>query len=180
MIDERRPKRGRRRHHPCAPSSPAPNDMKPITYCLQFRGKPIPPTQDCARKPGAAGAVLSTSLTEAGIKSRFIWSNDDAEAFLESALTFTGAKRFEELATIVLPRGHVLILRGRGELARSPDAHLRQGTVVWEVASGEGQFCGGTRSRHIELRPERVSAENSIHFMPHARTRGSGHRVDPA
>ena len=31
---------------------------------------------------------------------------------------------------------------GLGHLARSPDPHLQQGTAMWEIEGGEGQFDG--------------------------------------
>jgi hypothetical protein len=116
--------------------------MRPITYSLQFRGQ----TEELAgglRKRGLApGCSLVTNLTPRGVDARYVWSPDDDEALLESTVVFTEGDGFRESGTIFFSRGHVLHLRGRGQLARSADPHLRHGTVVWEVAGGAGQFDG--------------------------------------
>jgi hypothetical protein len=118
--------------------------MRPITYSLQFRGQAIEREGGLMRQGRSPGCSLVTSLTSAGVKARFVWASDDHEALFESILAFTGADSFEEDGTIVFARGHVLLARGLGRLAASPDPHLRQGTALWEVVGGEGQFEGAS------------------------------------
>lgn len=116
--------------------------MKPITYTLQFRGQATEHEGGLRKHGRAPGCSLVTSLTPEGIDSHYRWASDDNEALFESALVFTAAGSFEEQGTIFFARGHALHLTGRGDLAPSPNPHLRQGTVVWEVAGGEGHFAG--------------------------------------
>ncbi|HET9244110.1 MAG TPA: hypothetical protein VFN99_11790 [Gaiella sp.] len=116
--------------------------MKPITYSLQFRGQATEYEGGLRKYGRAPGCSLETSLTPEGIDAHYRWASDDIEALFESALVFTAAGIFVERGTIFFMRGHALRLSGRGDLAPSPDPHLRQGTVVWEVAGGEGDFLG--------------------------------------
>jgi hypothetical protein len=118
--------------------------MKPITYSLQFRGAAVEHDGMLHKHASAPGCALVTSLTLGGVAGSFVWAPGEEEAFFRSRLTFTGGQGFDEEGTIVFSRGHALHLRGRGHLAASPDPHLRQGTVVWEVASGVGQFDGAS------------------------------------
>ena len=82
-----------------------------------------------------------TSLTCEGVEGHFVWEAQAAEAFFRSMLRYTGDGTFKEEGAIVFARGHVLRIRGRGELAASPDPDLYQGAVVWDVEAGEGQFA---------------------------------------
>jgi hypothetical protein len=116
--------------------------MRPITYSLQFRGQAVELYRGLRKQGRAPGCALVTSLTPGGLEARYVWACDDDEALFESTLAFTGDSSFEELGTIHFARGHALHLRGVGELAASPDPHLRQGTVAWEVTGGEGAFAG--------------------------------------
>lgn len=118
--------------------------MKPITYSLQFRGH-AEELEGGLRKQGRApGCALVTSLTSAGLDARYVWSPDEDEALFESTLCFTAGDAFREDGTILITRKHTLRLRGRGRLTRSPDPHLRHGTVVWEVTGGSGQFVAAS------------------------------------
>jgi hypothetical protein len=114
--------------------------MKPITYSLQFRGQAAQLERGLQKQARAPGCALVTSLTHAGVQGTFVWAPDDDEAFFESTLTFTDRGGFDEAGTIVFSRGHSLRVLGRGQLASSADTQLLHGTVVWEVAGGEGQF----------------------------------------
>jgi hypothetical protein len=116
--------------------------MKPITYSLQFRGEAAEVEHGLRKQAWAPGGALVTNLAPEGVKGGFVWAPDDVEAFLESTLTFTTAHSFDEEGAIAFSPGNTLRLRGRGRLAASPDPHLRQGTIVWHVAGGEGQFAG--------------------------------------
>jgi hypothetical protein len=118
--------------------------MKPITYSLQFRGQASEFEDGLRKQASAPGCALVTSLTPTGAEGSFVWAPGEEEAYFESTLAFTGEQGFEERGTIVFARVHTLHVQGYGQLATSPDAHLRQGTVVWEVAGGEGQFEGAS------------------------------------
>lgn len=119
--------------------------MRPITYALQFRGQADDLEGGGLRKQARApGCALVTSLTPEGVAGSFVWAPGVEEAYLESTLALADDDTFEGHGTIVFSRGHVLNVLGRGQFMPSPDPHLRHGTVVWEVAGGEGQFDGAS------------------------------------
>jgi len=114
--------------------------MRPITYSLQFRGQAAERAGGLQKHVRAPGCALVTSLGPGGVEGSFVWAADDEEAFLESTLVFTGNESFEERGRIVFARGHSILIEGQGQLFASPDPHLSQGTVVWTVTGGDGQF----------------------------------------
>jgi hypothetical protein len=118
--------------------------MRPITYSLQFRGQADELEGGLREEARAPGGALVTSLTPEGVAGSFVWAPGDEEAYFESTLAFADDDSFEGRGTIVFARGHSLHVRGRGQFTPSPDPNLRQGTVVWGVAGGEGQFEGAT------------------------------------
>lgn len=118
--------------------------MTPITYSLQFRGQADELPVGLRKHGRAPGCALVTKLTHNGLEARYLWSPDEDEALLEAVLVYTSSRRFREDATIRFARGHALRLRGRGEIAASADPDLRHGTVVSEVAGGEGRFAAAT------------------------------------
>jgi hypothetical protein len=118
--------------------------MKPITYSLQFRGQATHVEGGLRKEASAPTCALLTNLTPDGVEGHYVWAPDDDEAFFVSTLAFTEGDSFEEKGRIVFSRGNTLRIRGRGQLGASPDPHLRQGTVVWEVTGGEGQFDGAS------------------------------------
>jgi hypothetical protein len=85
-----------------------------------------------------------TSLTPDGVEGQYVWAPGDDEALFASTLAFTRGDSFEEEGTIVFSRGNTIRIRGQGQLQASPDPHLLQGTVIWDVSSGEGQFEGAS------------------------------------
>lgn len=118
--------------------------MKPITYSLQFRGQADELEGALRKQARAPGCALVTSLTPDGVFGSFVWAPGDEEAFFQATLAFTADESFEGQGTIAFLRGHVLHVWGRGQFTPSRDPHLRQGTVVWEVTGGEGQFEGAS------------------------------------
>jgi hypothetical protein len=118
--------------------------MKPITFSLQFRGQVAEFEGDLRKQARAPGCALVTRLTADGPAGRFVWAPGDEEALLESTLAFQDEGRFDEAGTIVFALGNKLRIRGRGRLAPSADADLRQGTVVWSIDGGDGHFDGAT------------------------------------
>jgi hypothetical protein len=116
--------------------------MMPVVYSMQFRGeaRPIAPGVLSTASTAPSGALLTTIDVD-GVHGRFEPAPGE-EATFRSRLCFADASSFEESGTIVFGAGHALHLRsvGTGVLGPSPDPHLRHGTVMWQVASGEGQF----------------------------------------
>jgi hypothetical protein len=118
--------------------------MKPITYSLQFRGQATR-LAECLRKEARAPTcALMTSLSPDGVHGHYVWASGDDEAFFTSTLAITDGDTFEEEGTIVFSRGNAVRIRGRGQLAATPDPHLLQGAVIWDVSSGDGQFAGAS------------------------------------
>jgi hypothetical protein len=138
--------------------------MKPITYSLQFRGVAAQLERGLHKQARAPGCALVTSLTPAGVEGSFAWAPGDDEALFESTLAFIDAGGFEETGTILFSRGHTLRVRGRGQLATSPDPHLLHGTVVWEVTGGDGQFddAGGRITSNFLLSDTGELTENQL------------------
>jgi hypothetical protein len=118
--------------------------MKPTTFSLQFRGQVAQVEGGLRKQASAPGCALVTSLTAEGPDGHFVWAPGDDEAVLHSTLAFEDECRFEEAGEIVFALGNSLRIRGRGRLAPSADPDLRQGTVVWRIAGGEGHFEGAT------------------------------------
>jgi hypothetical protein len=118
--------------------------VKPITFSLQFRGQVAQFEGGLRKQARAPGCALVTSLTADGPAGRFVWDPGDEEALLESTLAFQDDRRFDEAGTIVFALGNTLRIRGRGRLAPSADADLRQGTVVWSIDGGDGHFHGAS------------------------------------
>jgi hypothetical protein len=118
--------------------------MKPVTYSLQFRGQATQLDSGLRKEASAPTCALMTSLTPEGVEGRYVSAPGDDEAFFASTLSFTERGSFEEEGTIVFSRGNTVRIRGQGKLSASPDPHLCHGTVVWEVAGGEGQFEGAS------------------------------------
>ena len=58
-------------------------------------------------------------------------------------MTFTGETSFLEIGTISFGEGHVLQFStsAAATLAPSADPTRKQGTVMWRVEGGEGQFA---------------------------------------
>jgi len=109
---------------------------------MQFRGEatPFAPRVLSKAMTAPSGALLTT-IDGDGVHGRFEPAPGE-EASFRSRLCFTDATTFEETGTIVFSTGHTLHLCsvGAGVLGPSPDPHLRHGTVMWRVATGEGQF----------------------------------------
>jgi hypothetical protein len=118
--------------------------MKPITYSLQFRGQATQLDRGLRKEASAPTCALMTSLTSDGVEGRYVSAPGEEEAFFASTLAFTDMDGFEEEGTIIFSRGNTVRIRGRGQLSASHDPHLLHGTVVWEVAGGEGQFEGAS------------------------------------
>lgn len=120
--------------------------MKPLAYSLQFRGTAVNVSSHVLEaRATAPSSVLATSVGEDGVTAH-VHAEDGYEAVLESRLVFREDGSFDEIGSIVFGRGNVLRFRtiGMGRLADSPDPHLKHGTVMWEIAGGEGQFDGAS------------------------------------
>ena len=118
--------------------------MREVIYAMRFRGQ--------AEPVGAVGNVLkaitsapsstfTSSIRPDGLVSQLALV-EGGEASFASEVTFTGETSFQEVGTILFGDGNQLRFStvGSGYLAPSADPARKQGTVMWRVDGGEGQF----------------------------------------
>jgi hypothetical protein len=118
--------------------------MALLPYSLQFRGHAEPVGSHVLEiRASAPGSALITTVDRAGLDSRVEWAGGE-EALLQSRLTVAEDGVLDASGTIRIGDHHVIRFRtlGTGRLAPSPEPHLRQGSVLCEIESGEGQFAG--------------------------------------
>jgi hypothetical protein len=122
--------------------------MQQLIYAMRFTGQ--------AEPVGAAGNVLKattsapsstlTSTVDAQGLSSTLAPVAGEKATFTSDVTFTGEWSFQEVGTIGFGAGNTLRFStvGSGYLAPSADPTRQQGTVMWRVERGEGQFAGAS------------------------------------
>jgi hypothetical protein len=122
--------------------------MRQVLYAMQFSGQAEPASVD-GKVLKAATRAPSSRLTSA--VSRDGLSSDltpisGGEATFTSDVTFTGDTSFLEVGSITFGEGNTLRFSsvGSGYLAPSADPTRKQGTVMWRVDQGEGQFAGAS------------------------------------
>jgi hypothetical protein len=120
--------------------------MRRLFYAMRFTGQVTP--------MGEAGGVLRAAMTSPGSVLTTTIGPDGVdgaleplpgeEATFESEVVFTGESAFIEAGSIAFGNGHRLHFTtvGSGFLGPSPDPSLKQGSVMWRVEGGEGQFAG--------------------------------------
>jgi hypothetical protein len=116
--------------------------MRPIVYSMQFRGDTRPSAPgflDAAMT--APSCALVTTIDGDGLHGRFEPA-PGAEASFRLHICFAVGDGYDESGTLGFGAGHALHLRSVGSavLGGSPNPHLRHGTLMWQVTSGEGQF----------------------------------------
>jgi len=122
--------------------------MRELIYAMRFTGTASP--------VGSAGNVLkavtsapSSTLTSTvgpnGLTGGLQPAAGDTATFT-SEVTFTGETSFVETGTIGFGDGNELRFSsvGSGHLDVSADPERKQGTVMWRIDSGEGQFAGAS------------------------------------
>ena len=118
--------------------------MREVIYAMRFRGQ-AEPVGEVGNVLRAATSAPSSTLTSTvgsdGLTGTLALAPGD-EATFESEVTFTGETSFQEVGTIGFGDGHMLHFStvGSGYLAPSTDPERKQGTVMWRVERGEGQF----------------------------------------
>ena len=132
--------------------------MRQIIYTMQFNGQVTPlGTSPNVMKATttAASCTWATVVGQDGLHGTLELAAGD-QAVFESEVTFLGGfessevtsageSGFKETGTITFGEGgHRLRFStiGQGYLGPSPEPNLRQGAVMWQVDSGEGQFEG--------------------------------------
>jgi hypothetical protein len=119
--------------------------MRQVLYAMRFTGQ-AEPVGDVGNVLRAATSAPSTTLTStvgADGLTGTLEPAPGAEATFASEVTFTGETSFLEIGTIGFGEGHMLRFStvGNGYLAPSADPTRKQGTVMWRVEGGEGQFA---------------------------------------
>jgi hypothetical protein len=119
--------------------------VREVIYAMRFIGQAVP-VGDVGNVLKAAASAPSSTLTSAvgadGVTGTLAAAAGEAATF-ESEATFTGETSFQEVGTIGFGDGHMLHFStvGSGYLAPSADPGRKQGTVMWRVEGGEGQFA---------------------------------------
>jgi hypothetical protein len=117
--------------------------VKPLVYSMQFRGEAGPSAPGIlSAAMTAPSCALVTRIDGDGLHGGFEPAAGE-EASFRLRVCLAAATTTEETGTIVFGAGNALHLRSAGPavLGPSPDPHLRHGTLMWQVASGEGQFA---------------------------------------
>jgi hypothetical protein len=119
--------------------------MREVIYAMRFSGQaePVGEAGDVLRAATSApSSTLTSTVGSHGLTGLLTPAPGD-EATFESEVTFTGETSFQEVGTIEFGKSHRLRFStvGSGYLAPSADARRKQGTVMWRVDGGEGQFA---------------------------------------
>ncbi len=122
--------------------------MRQVVYALRFTGQaePVGHVGNVLRAATSAPSSTLTSTVDAdGLTSTLVPAPGAAATFA-SEVTFTGETSFLEIGTITFGEGHTVRFStvGSGYLAPSADPRRKQGTVMWRVEGGEGQFAGAS------------------------------------
>jgi hypothetical protein len=132
--------------------------MRQMIYSMRFTGQVAPigtsPTVMKA-KTSAESCTLTTVVGPEGLHSaleqvsggRATFESDVTfiGGFESSEVTSAGEGGFRETGTITFGEGgHRLHFStiGQGYIGPSAELNLRQGTVMWQIDAGEGQFKG--------------------------------------
>ncbi len=122
--------------------------MHQMLYAMRFSGQAEAASAD-GKVLKAATSAPSSTLTSVvgsdGLTSK-LSPIAGADATFTSDVTFTGDTSFLEVGAIAFGEGNALRFStvGSGYLAPSADPTRKQGTVMWRVDQGEGQFAGAS------------------------------------
>jgi len=122
--------------------------MREVIYAMRFSGQaePVGEAGNVLRAATSAPSSTLTSRVGADGLTGLLTAVPGEDATFESEVTFTGETSFQEVGTIGFGESHQLRFStvGSGYLAPSADARRKQGTVMWRVDGGEGQFTGAS------------------------------------
>ena len=122
--------------------------MREVMYALQFSGQ-AEPVGDVGNvlkaTTSAPSSTLSSTIGSDGLTGTLASAAGEVATF-ESEVTFTGETSFLETGTIGFGDGNQLRFStvGSGYLAPSADPARKQGTVMWRIEEGTGQFAGAS------------------------------------
>jgi len=131
--------------------------MSQIIYTTEFKGKlsPVGTSPNVMKAMMDASCICMTVVGPNGLQTPLEPALGEQAAF-ESDVTYLGGFEsseatsageagFKETGLIAFDGGeHQLRFStiGQGYIGPSAEPHLRQGAVIWQVESGEGQFKG--------------------------------------
>jgi hypothetical protein len=119
--------------------------MREVIYAMRFTGQaePVGAVGNVLKAATSASSSRLTSSVGADGLTGTLAPAPGAAATFESEVTFTGETSFQEVGTIRFGERHSLRFStlGSGYLAPSSDPTRKQGTVMWRVEGGEGQFA---------------------------------------
>jgi len=131
--------------------------MSQIVYTTEFKGKlsPVGTSPNVMKAMLGATCICMTVVGPNGLQTPLEPALGEQAAF-ESDVTYLGGFEsseatsageagFKETGLITFDGGeHQLRFStiGQGYIGPSAEPHLRQGAVIWQVESGEGQFKG--------------------------------------
>lgn len=122
--------------------------MHQIVYAMRFSGQATPASPDgnVLRASTTSPSSSITSRVEADGLRGTLEAMPGGEATFASEVTFTSEHDFLETGRITFGAGNTVQFStaGSGYLAPSVDPTRKQGTVMWWVDDGAGQFAGAT------------------------------------
>ena len=130
--------------------------MRQVIYAMQFKGQVASVgTSPSVMKATATATscTITTIVGPEGVSATLQPAAEGGAVFesevtliggFESEVTSVGEAGFKESGTITFGGGHRLRFStvGQGYLGPSADPQLKQGSVIWHIDSGEGQFDG--------------------------------------
>ena len=122
--------------------------MREVIYAMRFTGQ-AEPVGDVGNvlkaTTSAPSSTLSSTVGADGLTGTLAPAAGDAATFT-SEVTFTGETSFLETGTIGFGEGNQVRFStvGSGYLAPSADSTRKQGTVMWKIEEGTGQFAGAS------------------------------------
>ena len=120
--------------------------MREVIYALRFSGQAAPVGEVgnvLKATTSAPSSTLSSTVGADGLTGTLAPTAGDAATFT-SEVTFTGETSFLEIGTIGFGDGNQVRFStvGSGYLAPCADPTRKQGTVMWRIEEGTGQFAG--------------------------------------
>ncbi len=121
--------------------------MLQILYAIRFKGNATPEqgrSDTLIAKTSGDSCSMTTRIRGKEVAFN-IQPLTDEHAYFESRVKVKGAGKFHEEGRIQFgENGPVLYFttEGEGYLGLSPDPTIQNGSVVWRVIGGEGQFEG--------------------------------------
>jgi hypothetical protein len=122
--------------------------MREVLYAMRFSGQAEVASADgnvLRAATRAPSSTLTSRVGPNGLTSTLAPAPGEETTFT-SDVTFTGETSFLEVGDITFGEGNTLRFStvGSGYLAPSADPTRKQGTVMWRVDQGEGQFAGAS------------------------------------